>query len=269
VSGTMPRLSYPRLTKGNAINALLRLYRDDPGFMKELNALRSPYMQLLDRFSIDSLNFLISAPPLSSKEWLQALLDYDPGKGKTGPFPAEEEFPYSAELQPYFDGLSRLAYKWKLRARWAVLMLFYLDISDCWKARNLPTLDEFKVPPLEELDSAMPWELPTPPLTLVIPAWAVVLLGREAILEEVSRRLRQYEDEVKASGLKEYPSALEHHARWWFEHYVHREKYDDIAQEEMHTPGGSLISYAKNVGNAVRKFSRSIGIEVRDLKYQD
>jgi hypothetical protein len=54
----MPRLSEPTITKGNARWALLKLYRDDPCFMGELNELRSPYMGLLSRFAVDVLAFL-------------------------------------------------------------------------------------------------------------------------------------------------------------------------------------------------------------------
>lgn len=53
----MPRLSDPTITKGNARWALLKLYKDDPYFMKEVNELRSPYMGLLDGFAVDVLAF--------------------------------------------------------------------------------------------------------------------------------------------------------------------------------------------------------------------
>jgi hypothetical protein len=257
----MPRLSYPRLTEGDAIYALLKLYRNDPDFMKELNELRSPYMALVDRFSIDALSFAMSAPPLSAKEWLQAGLDYDPSKGKTGPLPTEEQFPYFAQLQPYFDSLGELAYKWKLRARWAVLTLFFLDIVDCWKAKGMP--NEIELPPLEAFDSLFPWELPASPLTITVPAWTIVVLGREKVLDNIATRLRQYENEIKTSGLKEYPSALEDHARWWFEHYVHGKKYTLLAKE-FPSPKGvhSDVNRAESIRKAVWKFSKLTGVKV-------
>ncbi len=261
----MPRLSDPTLTKGNARWALLKLYRSDPNFMKEVESLRNPYMALIDRFSVDALTFSLSAD-ISSKEFYQAILAYRKGESERNPLPYEqfyEQFPYFDQFQPYFDGLHDLAYRWNLRAPWAVLLLFYCDIVDCWKAKGMPS--EFDIP-LEKFDSLFPWEPPALPLTITVPAWAVVVRGRRAVLEEVAGRLKQYENQIKAAGLKEYPSALKTHARWWFEHYVHRKRYDDIAQEETYTPGGSLIAYAKNVGDAVRRFSKLIGIDAKELK---
>jgi len=223
----MPRLSYPQATKGDAIYALLKFYRNDPDFMKELEQLRGPYMALLDRFSIDALDFFLNTP-LSSKEYLKATLDYYPGESKTTPLPGAEQFPYFAQLQPYFDGLDDLAHKWNLRARWAVLMLAFLDILDCWKARGMPA--EFDIP-LEKFDSLYPWEPPAPPLTIAVPAWAIVLLGRKVVLKELAKKLRQYENQIKAVGLKEYPSALRMHARWWFEHYVKGKTYAELEKQ--------------------------------------
>jgi hypothetical protein len=248
----MPRLSYPQATKGDAIYALLELCRNDPDFMKELEQLRGPYMALLDRFSIDALDFFLNTP-LSSKEYFQAALDYDPSQGETAPFPGAEQFPYFAQLQPYFDGLGQLAHKWKLRARWAVLTLFILDILDCWKAKGMPT--EFDIP-LEKFDSLYPWEPPAPPLTIAVPAWAVVLLGRKVVLKEVAKKLRQYGNQIKAAGLKEYPSALKTHARWWFEHYVKGKTYAELGKEFPRVG-------QETIKRKVWEFSKLVGIKTR------
>lgn len=53
----MPKLSFPKITKGNAITALLKLYRQESDFMKELNEIREPYMHILKRFVKDSLMY--------------------------------------------------------------------------------------------------------------------------------------------------------------------------------------------------------------------
>jgi hypothetical protein len=79
-------------------------------------------------------------------------------------------------------------------------------------------------------------------------------------MSEIAARISDYEQELKEMGIKEQPSSLIHHARWWFEHYVKGIKYDDIAQQETYTPGGSLISHAKNVGKAVRDFTKLVDI---------
>lgn len=85
-------------------------------------------------------------------------------------------------------------------------------------------------------------------------------------MKQIGRRLAIYEDELKEMGLRERPSALEKHAWWWFQRYVRNKTYDEIAQMEAYTPAGSLISYRRNVGTAVRRFSRLAGISSQTLK---
>jgi hypothetical protein len=120
--------------------------------------------------------------------------------------------------------------------------------------------------PLEQLDLLYPWPPPISPLEIRVSSWAFVLYGRKQIQVEIARKLKEYEARLKALGLTEYPSSLGKHARWWFEHFVHGKGYDDIAQEEIYTSGGSLVSYARNVGDAVREFSRLVGIDTTNLK---
>jgi len=86
------------------------------------------------------------------------------------------------------------------------------------------------------------------------------------IIKQISQRLILYEDELKKAGLRERSSALESHARWCFLHYVQNKPYDKIAQMETYTLGGSLISYSRNVGTAVRRFSRLVDINPKTLK---
>jgi hypothetical protein len=166
-------------------------------------------------------------------------------------------------LGPYFNDLEQLASRWKLKAPWAGPMLHLYYIHDYIKGLGIPdTIDV----PLEQLDSLYPWPPPVAPLEIKVSAWAFVLYGRKQIEADIAERAKDYEDKLKAFGLTEYPSSLEKHARWWFKHFVHGKKYDDIAQEEVYTPGGSLVSYARNVGEAVRKFSRLIGIDTKNLR---
>jgi hypothetical protein len=258
----MPRLSHPKITKGHAIDALLNLYRNDREFACELDRVRDPYLDLIIQFALDSFDSgrKSGLPP---KEYFKTAIEHVKNVKKEPPF-----FPkaavYVTQLQPYFEALSKLAYRWKLRAPWAVSMLVIYDMCDVLRIEGLVP-DRVDVP-LEEFDSLYPWSPPLPPLEIKIPAEAVVLQGREKVLAEVKRKLQQYENKIKATGLTEYPSSLQNHAKWWFEHFVRGKKYDDIAQGETYRQEGSLISHAKNVGEAVRKFSRLINIEVKDLK---
>ena len=232
----MPRLGHQQAIRNDAITALLKLYRNDPNFMKDLGELRRPYMPLIERHS---------------KEFLQRLLDPCDTESKTASFPDKER--YLVQLQPYFDGLANLTHKWNLRVSWAVVSLFALDILDCCKTKGMP--DKLHVT-LEEFGSLYPWEPPVPPMTIAVPAWAVVALGRKEVLEEVARRLKEYENQIKAAGLKEYPSALKIHARWWFEHYVKRKSYPEL--EKRYTQANR-----ETIKRKVWEFSRLVGIKTR------
>jgi len=262
----MPRLSDPLITKGIARWTLLKLYMNNREFMKELNGLRRPYTGLIDTFANDCLALVLDEDTPSDLP--KVFFNYATGKSSDNPFPPElfyQVFPYFDRLQPYFDGLDKLANKWKLRASWAWLLLFFYDIVECCKAKGVPT--EFGADaPLERFASLCPWEPPVPPLTITVPAWASILLGRKGVLQRIAKKVEEYENQIREAGLKEYPSALEIHAQWWFMRYVKDEPYDEIAQMETYTPNGSLISYARNVGSAVIRFSRRIGIDPRVLK---
>jgi hypothetical protein len=247
----MPKLSHPKITKGNAIYALLKLYGQEPDFMNEWTAIRKPYMPLLSKFAADLFTFF-SDSGISPAEFYQANIDYLKDKTKIDPFPIKK-FEYLAEAQPYFDGLTELAYKWKLRAPWAVVILSLLDLMDVSGTQEFP--DKVDIP-LEKLSSIYPWEPPLPPLEIKVPAWVFFLGGRKSIQAEINERLEEYEKEIKATGLYEYPSALDKHAKWWFEHYVHQKKYPELAKEYAETS-------AESIKRAVWNFKRQMDIKMK------
>lgn len=254
----MPRLSNRVLTKGNAIWALLELYRSDPDFMNEIENLRNPYMTLIDTFSVDVLAFFLNAD-ISSKEFYQAIVAYGEGKSEKNPLPYEQfykQFPYFNKFQPYFEGLNNLVCRWNLRTRWAALLLFYCDIIDCWKAKGMPSALDI---PLEKFDSLIPLEPPALPLTITIPAWAVVLRGRKAIVEEVAVRLKRYENQIKAKGFNEEPSALKKHARWWFEHHAKGKSFAEL--EKLYPRAGRENISQETIKRKVWEFSKLVGIK--------
>lgn len=271
----MPRLSHPRLIKGEAVACLLELYWSHPDFTREVQRLRQPYIELLSELAIEQVRFWLDCRQALPAEDYKKVLDeyyyqYALKRGRAPDFPANlscrlEEIEQRAQkLQPYLDSLSELAYKWKLRARWAVYALLQYDLIHM--ASEL-----FKVPkeievPLDAFDDWQPWPPPTPPLLIKISSLAYVYLSREQIIKQIAKQVREHEARVKDTGLRERPSSLQKHAKWWFEHYICGIHYDEIAQKETYTPGGSLISYARNVGNAVRKFSKLIGINPKVLK---
>jgi hypothetical protein len=257
----MPRLSHLRVTKGEAVGLLMELYRKDPDFAAELEAVREPYRPMIKRVGVDLLT--LPQGELSASGLYRRLIDYYSGKGEeVDPLPADG-FSYMSEMQAYFDGLEQLAYKWKLRAPWAGHVLFQSDVLDSWKSSGLNGKVDIC---LEDYGLLYPWPPPLPPLEIKVPSWALVHLGREELLEAIGHRLKEYEDQLKQAGLKEHPSGIHRHALWWFQHYVKGMKFDQIAETECQDGTGPVISYERNVGSAVRKFSRLIGIDPKTLK---
>jgi len=246
----MPRLNYPKITKGNAIATLLRLYRQEPEFMKELDEVRQPYLVLLNRFAKEGITFFIEHD-LSPNQYVKAVIDYHTGHSEEDPFPSGK-FQYMSQLQPYFDGLAKLAHKWKLNAPWAVGVLSFCDLIDLIKPAGGSTEVDI---PLGDLEFIYPWTAPCPPLEVKISAWDIINFGREQVLTEIAENLRIYEGQIKAKGLHEYPSAVEEHARLWFEHYVHRKKYKELLN-------GCQLVDEDSIRRAVMKFRRLLGISI-------
>ena len=247
----MPKLSFPKITKGNAVTALLKLYRQEPDFMKELNEIRKPYMQVLKKFTLDSVIYF-KKHKLSSAEYYNAVINWHKGEKTQDPFPINE-FQYLSQCQPYFDELSKLADKWKLTASWGGRALFIFDLIDCLKQFCMP--DEIDIA-LGDLETIYPWSPPLPPLKIKVSSWDIIVLGREPIQAEIASKLKVYEDEIKTKSLHEYPSALDAHARLWFEHYVHVKTYKEL-ESEYPSVGQESIK------RAVWKFTKLLGISVK------
>lgn len=245
----MPKLNYPKITKGDAIFALLSIYKLDPGFKEEWEQAKKPYLPLLAQFVQETVKFWAETN-LTPAQYYDRVVDFYSAEG-ADPFPAGD-FASAPQLQPYFDALAVLTDKWKLKANWAVLAFFSFDLFDELKHMGIPEQVDI---PLEKVDSMFPWQPPEPPLHIEVPAFAVVLLGRKRILSEIEKRLRDYEAGIKASGLKEYPSSLQQYAQWWFLHYVNGRTYKQLAKQFPD-------ALEESIRRAVWKFSKLIGVSV-------
>lgn len=245
----MPRLNYPKITKTDAINALMAVYREDTAFMGELQALRQPYEELLLRAAIDMIDYWVRSGD-SPDQYYRDVIAYHKS-GAPDPLPAE--FAYIVELQPYLDALSSLAYEWKIHAPWAVLVLSMWDAFDLLKSKGVPQEVDIQ---LEQYENLFPWPAPLPPLEIRIPAWAAIIMGRKEIEIEIARRLERYETRLKESGLTEYPSSIKEHARWWYEHYVGGKTYNQIAQKFPEV-------LEETIKRGVWEFSKVVDIRLR------
>ena len=266
----MPKLRHPELTKGKAVSYLLDLYRNDSEFIKELDEIRRPYFPVLLGLADATLDFWAECKNMLLPEDYWAVIEFYQGKSQQIPtLNGELEDRRSLmeqlwmQLQSYAKALEPLTSKWKLRARWAIPTLIYCDIFDLMVVMGLPM--EIDVP-IDSLTRLYPWSMPLSDLEITVSAWAFFISGKEQIQREIAQKLSQYQNKIKAEGFHEFPSALERHAKWWFGHYVHRKTYDEIAQMEVYTPGDTSIIYARNVGEAVRRFSNLIGIKPNALK---
>jgi hypothetical protein len=256
----MPKLAHPKDVESAAIYALVRVYLQDPAFVEEFRQLRSRHQ--------DAMHHFMDMP----REMTMAVLDYGgpvyEGKehlvkswfGKDADLPVEKP-PYFDEAVKYMRDIIALLDGWKLKSQRALVIMLVMGDS------VLPERNEewyARVPP-EAWDRMMPWAPPLPPLKIEVSSWALIYRGRKPVMDDIAKKLEEYEKKIKETGLHEYPSAMDRHAKWWFQHYVKGKTYDQIAEMECHG-NGSIIGYQRNVGSAVRAFSRTVSIYPKTAK---
>jgi len=259
----MPKLSDARITKGRAAGFLVRLYLQDPEFLAEFHQLRLNHAESLAEALVKQVEFFGKCrEALSAEEYWEmcrALYELPGTRRKTPTLPAnlarqlEQIKQTYVKLEPYFHDVEQLACRWKLKASWAGPLLYLYDMHDCLKGLGVP--DAIDVP-LEQLDLLYPWPPPVSPLEIKVSAWAFVFYGRKQIQVEIAKKLKEYEARLKTVGLKEKPSALENHAKWWFEHYVKGKPYSELAQQ---FPG----TEEETIKRKVWEFSKLVGIRTR------
>jgi hypothetical protein len=142
----MPRLSHPRITKGDAVSALIRLYRKHPPFMNELKEIRRPYFETIRKFALDGLAYF-QENNVTPIDYYHATVSFMKGKSNLDPLPPEQAKD-AAKLQLYFDALDELAEKWKIKAPWSVVTHFSFDIIDALSLESLPPFGLTPILPL-------------------------------------------------------------------------------------------------------------------------
>ena len=269
----MAKLTISQRTKGKAVAALLKLYKAEPNFARELEELRTIYMPVIEQWLKICVPNWIQMKKTLTQEEFSITRDFfltgsqtisDGFAKKLRPFLSIPAPHLASQLDAYVKSLTDLAYRWRLKAIWAGPVLLFDHILDV--AINVIPEDVRNAEiPVEALEPFLP-SAPLPPLQFEVNAYELMFSGRQEIQDKFAKALADYENKLKSLGWQEIPTAIENHARWWFEHYVHQKTYDEIAQLEIHTPGGSLISYARNVGTAVRNFARLIGIRAVNIR---
>ena len=221
----MPRLRHPGLTKWAGIMALVSEYRKCPEFMSELKEIKRPFKDSLQKINADA----------KSDMDLFSFLD-------------QNDF---SSLKPYYDAIERLAKKWKLNAPWATDAILLSEEMASSSNGEPDGKTGISLNILEQLSSSI---FPMESLKIEIPALALFFYSRETILADISNTLKNFENKIKETGIKEFPSSLEKHAHWWFEHYVLDKKYKEIGKQE--------VVVEETIKRKVWEFTRLVGIKV-------
>lgn len=274
----MPRLVPPDWIEIVAINILLQLYETETGFVLEWEKVRYPFTSLIEQYGktsclIEIEHILKKCPPSDLIAWvsdMQKLKNYLQGPlGSTDHSNDLSELRENYEdlqeqLIPYVQRLNNLAYNWNLRASWAGDKLMWRDVQriqqDVFNAAGVTILNNLSDRQIQILlgdESSL--SLDNGPIYASTSS-LYLAGGRIGYLSKLNRRLKEFEEKLKASGAKEPPSAIGKHAEWWFDHYVHNMKFSDIADKiaKIDTKGGH---YPENIRKAVLKFSGLLGID--------
>jgi len=261
----MPRLGDPRIIQGHAVSFLLGFYLKEPRFSREFRKLREDYRDALSKLVAAQVVFLANCkqklPPQQYQDLFRSFYNPSAKEGNiTKPnlqgglaHQLEEISRMYSQLGPYFRSLEELASRWKLAAPWAGPMLYLYHIQDFLQMLGIQKNIDIQ---LDQLDLLYPWPPPLPPLEIKVSAWAFYFSGRKQIQSEINKRLKSYEDNLKEKGVREYPSALENHARRWFEHHVKHKTYPEL---ERRYQGASQ----ETIKRKVWEFSRLAGIRTR------
>jgi len=166
------------------------------------------------------------------------------------------------KLAPYKEMLARLADKWNMRATWAGDKLFWEDVNilqeKCFKAARVTSMDKLSQ---EQITAYLRYAGPNMP---ILPFEIATLFlyeagGRRGATDLFARLLTSFEQCLKASGMKEVPSALPLHASWWFDHYVRAMEFREIGDRiALSDPQGG--PHVENIRKAVIRFSVLISI---------
>jgi len=274
----MPRLLPPEWIKQIAINGLLQLYEKESRFVVEWDQLKQPYASLVTQLTkvqilLDVNHVLTKKPPHDFVAWatdLHRLRNYLQNVPPHAEFSADEFEKRNAqiceELKPYILGLTKLAYKWNLRAPWAAEELLQRDVSrleqQIYTASGVTLIDKLSD---ERIQALLGGNFPLPS-----ERWAVNVVslyrakGRTGLMAKLGTELARFEQKAKDAGAKEIPSALDKHTKWWFQHYVHHLTYDKIS-DQIDQFTSKVGPNAENIQRAVVKLSQLLDIKPASL----
>jgi len=241
---TMPKLSDPLNNRIRGTVILVRLYREDPLFEKELESVCQPYLSFIQLGTLELLNRLKDAIDMGEDDYrtlINTLEEKIGGQTTT-----------ATDIQSCYHDLEKLAHQWNFTAPWSGWFLFVSRVIDEVQhlGVNFKTTSSFH----PHISTDMP------PLKFQnIPAWRVMDMGKTELMALIGSSISEYIYMLKKKGLKERPSKLEKHACWWFQYHVKEKNWKAITNEEalIDERGGPNPD---NIQKAVKKFSKIIGI---------
>jgi len=269
------------LIKIFAIDCLLGLYENEKSFNEEREECKFAFGNEIEKIGkIESLytfydwtgKYLSGVSIITRINEQQKLTDYlkdflgDQAYGKNMQELEQQIVGLQEKLGPYIAELDKLAFKWNLRASWAADQLFDRDIvqevQNTFDAAGITIFRESTFKQLPELFQEEGISFPV--LNYKVTPYSLFLAGGELqYTNQIKHDLKDYESKLKSLGAKEYPSALNKHAEWWFKHYVRKVLLNDIANEIAFVDKGGGPQ-PENIRNAIRKFSELIDIKPED-----
>ena len=258
----MPKLTIPERTYGKAIGCLIDLYKKEPGFIEELQKIRSVYEPAV-------IKWLDSTVPkwrrLQSELLQTRKKQNDSSILSDDSIELSKQFSYSTrrfyggwevskELLHYEKELHDLAYRWHLTAKWSGPCLILSHINDVVGIMSEGDETTIEIP-VEVIEPVLD-KPPLPPLILKVTAYELMYSDKGEIAQRFAKKLSDYGEKLKSLGWKELPSAIKTHASWWFEHYVHGKPYKEIATKR------SVEVTESSVRQAVFRFRSLLGIEI-------
>jgi hypothetical protein len=259
----MSKLTIRLRTQGKAVAALLKLYKVEPDFARELEELRITYLPALEQWlKIGVPNWMKMKKTLTQEEF-SIMRDFfltanqtisNSLADKLEPFLSIPDPDLADQLDTYVESLTDLAYRWRLKAPWAGHVLLLNHLLDM-TINMMPEEVKNAEMPIETLEPFLP-SAPLPPLRFEVNAYELMFSGRQEIQDKFANALAVYENDLKSLGWRELPSRLERHAYWWFEHYVHHKKYPELEQEDPQID-------REGIKKAVWKFTKVLGIKIK------
>ncbi len=258
----MPKLTILERTYGKAIGCLIDLYKKEPGFIEELQKIRSVYEPAVIKW----LNSSVPQWRRLQVELMQAKDRQDDSATLSDAnIKLLKKLSYSvrrfyggwdvtSELIDYEKELHDLAYRWHFKAKQSGVVLILSHINDIVGIMSEGDVTTIEIP--VEVIEPMLDKPPLPPLIFKVTAYELIYSDQGEIVQRFAKRLFDYEKKLKSLGWKELPSAMKTHASWWFEHYVHGKPYKEIAAEH------SVEVTENSVRQAVFRFRNLLGIEI-------